>query len=577
VSSRRGLVLTVVVLVILVSAFLRLWGLGRPGKYIFDEVYYAKDAKAIIHGRLGPKPGLHWEPGDEISWPHAEYGKFLISLGILALGDDAFGWRFASALAGIALIACVYPLARRLGLSPGWALAALVLAAADMLGIAQSRIADLDIFVALWTAVCLLCALRYVQGGHRFVWLLLTGLAGGLALGTKWSGALALLTAGVVVVLFRRRAARMTREAPADATPAVNSRDNGSADERDLFADRGPVPFWPADRPSVAARLLAALRAALLPVACLIVLPAALYVLSYVLYFVHGHGWSDWVELQRQMVTFNFHLKATHTYASLSPTWIVVARPVWYFFEGKVEYHGIVAMGNPLLWWTSILALVALPVTAIIERNRALVMPALLVALLYFPWFAATRTSFLYYMTPVAPFLAILVAAALARLAGEPPTLPAATSPARASADKDAGLSLGSDELESGAARPSEMRGLVCLLVFVLVAVATALFWYPFGRAVGYLFYVLPSRSAPALGVAATTIGVAATTIGVAAAAIGFSMLIVKRRFTPLWRYFAWAYVGGVVGLAAAFLPIIVDIAIAPERFYHLMWFKSWI
>jgi dolichyl-phosphate-mannose--protein O-mannosyl transferase len=121
------------------------------------------------------------------------------------------------------------------------------------------------------------------------------------------------------------------------------------------------------------------------------------------------------------------------------------------------------------------------------------------------------------------------------------------------------------------------MRGLVCLLVFVLVAVATALFWYPFGRAVGYLFYVLPSRSAPALGVAATTIGVAATTIGVAAAAIGFSMLIVKRRFTPLWRYFAWAYVGGVVGLAAAFLPIIVDIAIAPERFYHLMWFKSWI
>jgi 4-amino-4-deoxy-L-arabinose transferase-like glycosyltransferase len=74
-----------------------------------------------------------------------------------------------------------------------------------MLGIAQSRIATLDIFVGLWTVACVYLALRYVQDGHRWYWLLLCGLAGGLAAGTKWSGGLALLVALVLVALFRRR------------------------------------------------------------------------------------------------------------------------------------------------------------------------------------------------------------------------------------------------------------------------------------------------------------------------------------------------------------------------------------
>ena len=55
---------------------------------------------------------------------------------------------------------------------------------------------------------------------------------------------------------------------------------------------------------------------------------------------------------------------------------------------------------------------------ALVDRDRRLAMPALVVALLYFPWFSATRTSFLYYMTPVAPFMAVMVAAALQRLTG---------------------------------------------------------------------------------------------------------------------------------------------------------------
>ena len=163
---------------------------------MFDEVYYAKDAKAIVDGRVGPEAPLRWEAGDEVSWPHPEMGKFAIAAGIVLFGDRAFGWRLPAVIAGLVMLACVYPLARRLGLPPPWALIALVFAAADTLGIAQSRIATLDVFVGVWTVLCILLALRYAQDGRRKRWLVLCAVAGGMAVATKWSGGLALMAAG---------------------------------------------------------------------------------------------------------------------------------------------------------------------------------------------------------------------------------------------------------------------------------------------------------------------------------------------------------------------------------------------
>ena len=142
--ARRHGVALAVALILLVSAALRLWQLGTPAEMMFDEIYYAKDAKAIVDNRVGTHGQFRWEAGDEVSWPHPEMGKFAIALGILLFGDRSFGWRLPAVVAGIALLACVYPLARRLGLSPPWALLALLFAAADPLGVAQSRIATLE-------------------------------------------------------------------------------------------------------------------------------------------------------------------------------------------------------------------------------------------------------------------------------------------------------------------------------------------------------------------------------------------------------------------------------------------------
>ena len=251
---------------------------------------------------------------------------------------------------------------------------------------------------------------------------------------------MALLVAIVLLALFRRRRPFEQNNAVAAAaeSESIAATSAGAAG----------VPVSTGERPEMAEQesgavrarpggggMLRGARAALLPVLLLIVLPAGLYVASYAFYFAAGHSWADWWEMQRQAFYFNFHLHATHTYASIAPSWILDARPVWYYFQGKTLYHGIVAMGNPLLWWSAALALIVLPALAIGDRDRRLAMPALVVALLYFPWFATTRTSFLYYMTPVAPFMAVMVATLLQRLTGERqrwPRLRAAEGPWRA-------------------------------------------------------------------------------------------------------------------------------------------------
>ena len=292
-----------------------------------------------------------------------------------------------SALAGTLLIALVYPLARRLRLAPRWALAALVLAASDTMLIAESRIGVLDPFVALWSAVCIYCALRYVQRGRPARWLVLTGSTGGLAVASKWSGALALLAAVAIVALDGWRAR---------AAAAVRGRRRRRA--RRPSAARGA---------GGGRRRRRAARAAF----CLVV-PLAVYVASYAAYFASGHTVRQWLHLQGYMATFNWGVQGSSAMSSRPLTWIFDADPIWY--RWALSPHGVlglVAIGNPLLLWSSIAAFSVSLWLAARRRDPSLAAAPLLVAVLYLPWLATSRESYIYYLTPAIPFLAIAVAA----------------------------------------------------------------------------------------------------------------------------------------------------------------------
>ncbi|MEE4276326.1 MAG: hypothetical protein V2J16_10730, partial [Thermoleophilia bacterium] len=340
------------------------------------------------------------------------------------------------------------------------------------------------------------------------------------------------------------------------ATPG-GARGSGHADEpagEDRPADGRPVgdgeseepaaPREPGRRPAGGARTVAWLAL------CLVALPLAVYLASYTPYFANGHTLADFRELHSQMLHFNFTLSAEHSYASSAPTWILDYRPVWYSFrEIAARFYGVVAIGNPLLWWTSLLCLVAAAVLALRRRSVTPALAALLVVVLYLPWFATTRTSFLYYMTPVAPFLAILVAAVAAELVDGPRRRRDGT-PAGEVVDPSAGPPL--------AAR---------IAAVAAAGLVAALLWYPLGRLAALLFWELPGRVADALAWVAAGVGVA---LAVTTALIALN----SRRLRP---WFVLLLLGAIVGIAVPFLPIVLDVAISKEDFYRLMWFPNWI
>lgn len=523
-STAPRVVLVLVLLVVALSAAARVVSLDAFPTLVFDEHYYVHDARAVVHGDIGPRAPSPWKPGDSLSLAHPPLGTLSIAAGIALLGDDPWGWRVPSALAGTLLIALVYPLARRLRLPPPWALAALVLAASDTMLITESRIGVLDPFVALWSAVCIYCALRYVQSGRATRWLALCGLTGGLALASKWSGALALLGAVAIVAFDRVRAQRAGRAAGA------------GADDRPTRAAAG------------AGRAAGAVRGATLARAAvwLVVAPLLVYVASYADYFASGHTVRQWLHLQGYMASFNWNVSGTSSMSSRPLTWIFDATPIWYRWQ--LSPHGVlglIAIGNPLLFWGAIAAFVWLAWVAVRRRDPNLAAAPALVAVLYLPWLATSRQSYIYYLTPAIPFLAILVAVALARLAGPRPL-------GRRWATLCVAVGAATVGAAAGGTPAVRLAALAALAAFAVVVWARD----RAARTGGGLAGARPGALTTPAASAGSTAG--SGTRGGAGAIV------------------AWTYVGAVVGLALAWLPFVVSQSWSFAYYARLAWFTAW-
>ena len=537
-AASRPLI-ALVLIVIALSAVVRLINLDAYSVVVFDEHYYVHDANSALHGRIGPRQPSPWKPGNDSALAHPPLGTLSIAAGILTLGNDPWGWRVPSAIAGTLLIALVYPLARRLRLSPRWALAALLLAASDTMLIVESRLGVLDPFVALWSMACVYCALRYVQSGRPTRWLLACGAAGGLALASKWSGVLALVAAAAIVVvdwaLERRRewAAQTSKTVQETGTGQTS----GAAQTSGATQTSGTV------RPSsVAARLTRAL-------VCLVALPLVLYVASYADYFASGHTVRQWLHLQGYMATFNWQAHGNSPMASAPLTWIFDADPIWYRWAVVPRgVLGMIAIANPLLVWASVVAVVGLLWAAWRQRDAHSALAPLLVCALYLPWLATSRVSYIYYLTPVIPFLAVAVAAALARLDG-----PVALR------GRWAALAFAAGALLMGFAAGGTLP--VRLVVLALAAVMlTALTIVARRR-------VAAGPPASAAQVASAVEGTDVTREPKPAAATAPARPMAAA---------AWLYTGAVAGLAVAWLPFLVSYA-APFAYYaRLAWLTTW-
>ncbi|HET8647644.1 MAG TPA: phospholipid carrier-dependent glycosyltransferase [Vicinamibacteria bacterium] len=339
------------------AALFRLPWLGLPAAEVFDEVYHAKTALQYLRG----------EP--PIEWVHPPTAKLLIAVGVWAFGYNAWAWRLMPALAGIALAPVFYLLARQVLTRPRAVVLACVLLLCDGVYLVQSRIAMTNIFAVLFQLSSAALVLHAVRKERLPAGVMAAaGLTLGLALSTRWTSLWAWGFLGLVLLVARGRRVLRPREVG-------------------------------------------------LVVLAFAVLPTYVYVLSY-LPWMHqqrfalstpGGWWTALSELGRlQMAIWRYHatLNATHPYFSAWYTWPWLYRPTWYHFSQQNGWiRGIVAIGNPALWWASVPITLWALVTGLRERDWRPLLAAGGFLLLYLPWGISPRTlNYSHYLFEAIPY-----------------------------------------------------------------------------------------------------------------------------------------------------------------------------
>lgn len=354
----------IAVAIFLVAHLALLIGLTTPEQFVFDEVHYVPAARQMLAPTMSQSM---------LNPMHPPLAKELIATSIAAFGDNALGWRYPATLFGALAIVAIYLCGLALFAAQAPAIAAALIAGLNQMLYVQARIAMLDIFALGFS---LLATAAFMHGFRRERPQALFALAGslfGLAAACKWSGLFPLGVCIVIVAVIRLMQGWRT-----------------------LFVDPKPDDWYRPDLwPGLKLHHVAL---------CFAVLPSVAYLAAFVP--LYGVSLPDLIEAQRRIFADNTTTAiAGHTYMSAWPSWPLLARPVWFLFDktGEDNVSAIVFLGNPLVLWPALLALVFVVRDFIVARRW----DACLIAAFYFgPWLAwalLPRTlGFIYYYLPAA-------------------------------------------------------------------------------------------------------------------------------------------------------------------------------
>lgn len=369
--------LAVMLILLLAFGFLRHVNLAAPPDTIFDEVYHAKAADEIWRGKA---------PNE---WVHPPLAKMLIGLGIQKFGMNSYGWRFIPWLFGCFVLPMFYVLARNVIFDRRCAVIGTLLFAFDGCYFVLSRTAMTNVFATMWQVSAITCFLLYLKQASRADgrlahggWLLVTGVLCGLGVSTRWT---CLWLIAFVSGLYALH-----------TTWHV---------------------FWKETHTaglSLPQKGVAYLFAALSGLVHFYLIPGAMYLAAY-FPLVKSGAYPDYdyvVSLQPQIWHFHTTFTTHHPYYSQWYTWCFTYRPVWYHYkdvEGMV--HGILALGNPILWWISMPGVIAAAWMAVRERSWMAAYACVSWGALYIPWILSPRVLNYshYYLEPL-PYACLALA-----------------------------------------------------------------------------------------------------------------------------------------------------------------------
>ncbi|WP_081795043.1 phospholipid carrier-dependent glycosyltransferase [Nocardioides sp. URHA0020] len=455
--------------VALIALFLRLWHLGRPHEFEFDETYYAKDAWSMLHhgyardyvdkandNILAGQTTGQWKSTPEMV-VHPDVGKWLIALGEKAFGMDPFGWRVSAAVVGALMVLVMCRLARRLTGSTLLGCIAGLLLCFDGLHFVLSRLALLDIFVAFFILCGVHCVVAdrdwYRARMARLVpeqiddtrawgpvrrlllrpWLLAAGICWGLACGTKWEAVYPMAAFGLLAWLWSAGARRsfgvrwsVPRSAIVDGIPAfvqivlvalvvyvaswTGWLVNAHAYEQDLSATQythyAGGKDWPTATEPDASGLGEVTQSL-----------RSLWYYHHDVYDFHTHFLND----------------STHTYASKPSGWLLLNRPVGVAADTDIKpgtqgcdapagsdcLRQVLLLGSPAVWWAGCLALLLAVVMWIGARDWRYGVAVVGAASTWLPWLQYDdRPIFSFYAIITLPFMVLAITLAIGQLLG---------------------------------------------------------------------------------------------------------------------------------------------------------------
>ncbi|MFV2196522.1 dolichyl-phosphate-mannose--protein mannosyltransferase [Nocardiopsis sp. LOL_012] len=438
------------VVVALFAGALRFFNLGEPARIYFDETYYAKDAYGLwtfgYEHETVERANELLANGDQDIFGgggdfivHPPVGKWMIALGDWVWSLTPFagtmtpeGWRLAAAVAGTVSVLVLVRLGTRMTRSVLLGCTAGLIMAVDGLHFTLSRIAMVDMFLTLWLLAGFACLVvdrdrtrerlaRLTAAGTDMAtvgwlgprwWRWGAGLCFGLAIGTKWSALFFVAAFGLLTVAWDYGA-------------------RTSAGQR--------RPFWRWLRIDAVPAFVQT-----------VVVAAVVYLVSWTGWLVTAGGYNrdrgagtapDWLpealhgpaealwslwDYHDRMMNFHNGLESDHAYISEPWEWLVMRTPVMFHYNGEAVGCGtgdcvasIVSIGTPVIWWTGILALVALTVWWVLHQDWRAGAVLLAVAAGWLPWFAfPDRPMFLFYALPFLPFLALAITLVLGIVLG---------------------------------------------------------------------------------------------------------------------------------------------------------------
>ena len=141
---------------------------------------------------------------------------------------------------------------------------------------------------------------------------------------------------------------------------------------------------------------------------------------------------ASFAQYQKQMLQFHLGLTTHHPYQSQPWTWLVMSRPVAFFWQCPAGgTHGacasskaqeVLAIGTPLIWWASIATLLVCVAWWLTRRDWRAGALLLAVAVGWLPWFWFAlhdhRTEFFFYALEFEPFLILSITLCLGLIIG---------------------------------------------------------------------------------------------------------------------------------------------------------------